>query len=839
AATSTAGSVWGTAGFTPVGTAGTAFTGTFSGASHVISNLAINRPGLDNTGLFGMTGTGASISDLGLAGGSISGNNNVGAIAGSNAGGLVGDNTGGAIANSYASGNVTGNNGSAIGGLVGENTGGTINTSYSTGVVAGSSGTGGLVGSGTGTVSDSYWDTQTSTKATSAGGTGKTTAQMKQAATFAGWSMATTGGSGNVWRMYEGQTGPLLRSFLTTLTVADATPVTYSASVRNGTAIATSGGKTATAASGTNAGTYTAWSNQQGYDIIGGLLLINSFAVNLSGTRVYDGSTSVAAGSMTFGALVAGQTLTLSGTGTIADKNVGTGKSVTGFALGNGTGLASNYTLAGGTQEVSVTPKALTYTTSAANKTYDGTVSTAATVTLAGLVDSETLGVTASATFNSKNVASANLVTVNSVTLSNGSNGGVASNYTIAGGGTAAASISQASLAVTGIGALNKTYDATTAATLFGTASVTALGADVVNVGGSGTGVFANKNVGIGKAVTVTGYTLSGTDAANYAIVQPAAVTANIAQANLAVTGISAQNKVYDTSVAAILTGTATVAALGGDVVNVTGVGAGGFADKNAGNNKGVTVTGFSLSGTDALNYNLIQPQGLTANISQASLVVSGVTVQNKVYDATTAAALGGSAVLAAALGSDVVNLAGTGTGAFANKNVGNGKAVTVTGYSLTGTDAANYAIVQPASLTANISQASLAVTGITAQNKVYDASVTASLAGTATVTALGGDVVNVTGTGAGVFADKNAANGKAVTVTGFTLSGTDALNYNLIQPQGLSANIGQASLAVTGIGAANKTYDATAAAALFGTATVTALGGDIVNLAGTGTGVF
>jgi hypothetical protein len=55
--------------------------------------------------------------------------------------------------------------------------------------------------------------------------------------------------------------------------------------------------------------------------------------------------------------------------------------------------------------------------------------------------------------------------------------------------------------------------------------------------------------------------------------------------------------------------------------------------------------------------------------------------------------------------------------------------------------------------------------------------------------------VVNVTGTGSGAFADKNVGTGKAVTVTGFTLTGTDAGNYSVLQPTGLTANITKADL--------------------------------------------
>ena len=51
---------------------------------------------------------------------------------------------------------------------------------------------GGLVGRNyQGTVSNSFWDTETSGQATSAGGTGKNTTEMKDIATFsgAGWNI--------------------------------------------------------------------------------------------------------------------------------------------------------------------------------------------------------------------------------------------------------------------------------------------------------------------------------------------------------------------------------------------------------------------------------------------------------------------------------------------------------------------------------------------------------------------------------------------------------------------------------------------------------------------------
>ncbi len=98
-------------------------------------------------------------------------------------GGLVGQNNGN-INNSYSRCNVSG--AQYIGGLVGYNINSTITNSYSTGTVGGGQ-KGGLCGQSGATVTNSYWDTQTSGISTSYGGTGKTTAQMKSQATFTGW----------------------------------------------------------------------------------------------------------------------------------------------------------------------------------------------------------------------------------------------------------------------------------------------------------------------------------------------------------------------------------------------------------------------------------------------------------------------------------------------------------------------------------------------------------------------------------------------------------------------------------------------------------------------------
>lgn len=112
-------------------------------------------------------------------------------------GGLVGENggvpNGGIIRDSYATGNVYGSTtiGEYFGGLVGRNNNGTINNSYSTGNVTGYNYVGGLNGGNLygATITNCFWNTQVI--ATSNGGTGKTTAQLKTQATFTGWDFTT------------------------------------------------------------------------------------------------------------------------------------------------------------------------------------------------------------------------------------------------------------------------------------------------------------------------------------------------------------------------------------------------------------------------------------------------------------------------------------------------------------------------------------------------------------------------------------------------------------------------------------------------------------------------
>ena len=178
-------------GFDPVGD----FEGIFDGNGHTITDLYINRPTTNLVGLFGST-TDAEIKNVGLIDVNICGREDVGS--------LVGFNHSGTLDNSFATGAVDGFN--PVGGLIGTNHSGVLTNVYSICAVSGSFSLGGLIGYNSGgTYNDCFWDTQTSGQATSAGGTGKTTAQMKQEATFTNWDFST------IWAIVEGVSYPTLR----------------------------------------------------------------------------------------------------------------------------------------------------------------------------------------------------------------------------------------------------------------------------------------------------------------------------------------------------------------------------------------------------------------------------------------------------------------------------------------------------------------------------------------------------------------------------------------------------------------------------------------------------
>ena len=152
-----------------------------------ISNCYATGAVTGNDYVGGLVGVNSGTISSCYATGAVTGDWTVGGLVGAN-----GDYTG-SISNCYATGTVTGT-GDRVGGLVGMNGWScSVSNSYAIGSVTGTEDPEDRVGSlvgvnyGTGTVYLCYWDTQTSGQSTSAGGTGKTTAEMMSLETYRSW----------------------------------------------------------------------------------------------------------------------------------------------------------------------------------------------------------------------------------------------------------------------------------------------------------------------------------------------------------------------------------------------------------------------------------------------------------------------------------------------------------------------------------------------------------------------------------------------------------------------------------------------------------------------------
>ncbi|MHB8285084.1 MAG: beta strand repeat-containing protein, partial [Caulobacteraceae bacterium] len=153
--------VWNPAtGFVPIGTVSQPFTGSLNGQSNTISNLFIDLPDQEFTGLFGMVAPSAKLTNITLENVDVTGANHTGALAGFNQGLVDYD---------VAVGTVTG--GYYTGGLLGSNeASGTVSNSAAAGATTGSNDVGGLVGVNAGTIANSNTYDATSASVAAAGG---------------------------------------------------------------------------------------------------------------------------------------------------------------------------------------------------------------------------------------------------------------------------------------------------------------------------------------------------------------------------------------------------------------------------------------------------------------------------------------------------------------------------------------------------------------------------------------------------------------------------------------------------------------------------------------------
>ncbi|KAF1025085.1 MAG: Immunoglobulin A1 protease [Acinetobacter bereziniae] len=978
--------MWSGEGFSPIGRISnfnaTNFTGKFDGLGHTVSNLFINRPSNSYTGLFAISSSFASIQNIGLVNTQILGRNSVGGLVGYSAatinnsyvtgqvngtstiiGGLVGHNEGtirdsyvssgvsgintvgglvgwnslGTIQNSYVTGNVSGTN--YIGGLVGQNDG-IINNSYATGNVSGTTNLGGLVSlqssTGNSSTTNSYWDIETTGQSNSAGGIGLTTAQMKDGASFAFIEADSyQGGKNTVWRMYQGDAAPLLRSFLTQATVnlIDKT-TTYNGQNQaldltgiNGldnTKVFSSGGST-----GRNAGTYTGgyYSNQQGYDLIGNTatLTINKATLNLNAvtdSRTYDGTDLSNAKVTNSG---------LQGTDSVTARQVFDEKNASNRTLNvtdvmvNDGNNGNNYNVITKTATGTINKAKATVTANSLSTTYNGQNQTASGFSATGLVNGETesvlSGVTASVTAkdagsyaNKANGVDKNYdltfvdgaldiakakatVTANSLNTTYNGQNQTAAGFSATGlvngetesvlsGVSATVSAKDAGSYANKVNGVDKNYDLTfvdgaldiakaKATVTANSLSTTYNGQNQTANGFSATGLVNGEDSSVLTGVTAS---VTAKDAGSYAN-KAKGVDKNydltfvdgaldIAKAKATVTANSL-NSTYNgkdqTASGFIATGLVngeTTTVLSGVSATVTAKDAGSYANKASGidknydltfvdgaldiakakatvtanslnttyNGQNQTATGFSATGlVNGETESVLSGVTATVTAKDAGRYANKASGVDKNYDLTFVdgaldIAKAKATVTANSLSTTYNGQNQTASG-FSATGLVNGETESVlSGVSATVTakDAGRYAnkangVDRNYDLTfvdgaLDIAKAKInQVTGITANNRVYDASTEATLNTTAALFTgqIAGDELQVA-SATGLFSDKNVGIAKQVSIQGIRLSGADAHNYELVNDTAqTTADIRQANIQnITGITANNRTYN-------------------------------
>ncbi|WP_157182314.1 YDG domain-containing protein [Methylobacterium sp. WSM2598] len=771
--------IWGSGGFVPLGNGMGPFTGRFDGRDHRIAGLTINAPSTSSAGLFGIIGPTGEVRSVGLAGGGVRAANDAGGLAGANKG---------FVTKVFADIDACAPSSGRAGGLVGFNDeSGVLRAVYATGAVSGSDMIGGLVGSNTGLVVQAYASGPV-TAALAAGGLVGTNSGTIQQAYATG---NVSGGSpldAPVGGLVGINFGAIRQTYATGRVTGSSTLGGLVGSLRSGATVTASYWDTEATGQATSAG---------------------GMGTGLTTAQMLD--TPGTAGGFTATATAVGWDFTT----VWARPNASAAQSSDGK-----THTAELYATSG-----------VVALDASVSMTYGDTPPTVApTVYGAGSVFGNVVSALPSLTSSVTAQSNAGTYAIGQSGGSGISWGGRTTRFVSPGSVT----VNPKTLTVSLTGSVTKTYDGSASASLTGLGfdlGRTRIGQDDVQVAGASAS-YADAKAGTGKAVTVSGLTLSGAAAGNYTLGTTNQVSASIGRidkATLAVSLTGVARKTYDGRTSAGLTGLGFdlgSGRIGQDDVQVAGAGA-VYADAKAGTGKSVTVSGLTLSGADAANYTLAAPTVSAAigTIDKATLAVSLTGSARKTYDGSASAGLTGLGlnIVSGRLGQDDVQVAGA-SAVYADAKAGPGKSVTVSGLTLSGADAANYTLgstSQVQGTVGTIDKATLTVSLTGVARKTYDGRASAGLTGLGFDLGsgrIGQDDVQVAGASA-VYADAKAGTGKAVTVSGLTLAGVDADNYTLAAPT-VSAAIGtidKATLAVSLTGVARKTYDGRASAGLTG----------------------
>ncbi len=241
-----------------------------------------------------------------------------------------------------------------------------------------------------------------------------------------------------------------------------------------------------------------------------------------------------------------------------------------------------------------------------------------------------------------------------------------------------------------------------------------------------------------------------------------------------------------------------------GDSITLSDPTSGTYATPNVGSGIDVAVAGLTLGGANAGDYQLAASSinGDVGSITPATLTIAITNNPTKVYDGTTTALLNPTDYSLTGFIGDQGASVTQANGTYESRNASSETVVvslTAANFAAnSGTELTNYILPTTASGIGTITPATLTVSGVVADDKLFDGTTADSLnfGNAELVGIVPGDSVNLSVADAkGIFSTDAVGDKILVSVSGLTIYGPDASNYILDVPFYLAANIIPATL--------------------------------------------
>ena len=575
-----------------------------------------------------------------------------------------------------------------------------------------------------------------------------------------------------------------------------STQPTFSSAGSVATASVTGGPYAITASGGvTNTGYSIVYTNTGALTVTPAALTISATVTN----RAYDGSNTSFVAPTVLGLLNADTVTGLSQVFDTDDAGVRT-LSVVSYTVNDGA-AGANYTVTTQTAVGQIDPLALTLAGSVvADKVYDGTISAILTPgSFVGLVGAETLNFAgASALFADEHAGVGRSVTA-TYSLLDGSNGGLAANYSLA-PEILNATITPAPLIFTTIGGEVRAYDGSTTSSIAPT-SLGLVAGDTVSALSQG---YVSANAGIQNLEILPGYVVADGNGGNNYAASTVVNTGQITPAVLTYVNASVANKVYDSTTVGVLSFDSVTGLVGTQTPGGTPTAT--FASRHVGSSVGASFAANLVDGGNGFlsaNY-AVANVSLSADITSAILQISA-TDEIKTYDGGVSAIE--IPLVTGLLGGDSVS----GLAQIFDGQDAGAQSLSVFSFTVNDGNAGSNYSVSIVNGAGQVNPASVTVNGSVALNKVYDGLLSATLSPGTFNPLVGAETLGLA-YGATFDAEHVGVN-LDVTANYTLLDGTNggfANNYTIVNvSEILQADITPASLILTA-SSDTRIYDAT-----------------------------